>query len=61
MNYLSTNMKTYIVYDTLDHELPILIGSTQEVINFLNITAAHLYRAVKDNHKIKKRYIVCQE
>lgn len=52
-------MKIYGIYDKKDHEQCLRIGTLQEIVNFLNITARELNRALTKNNLIRGQYELC--
>ncbi len=52
-------MKIYGIYDTKNSEQCIRIGTLQEVVRFLNLTARESGRAIKSNNLIRNQYKLC--
>lgn len=52
-------MKIYGIYDTKNSEQCIRIGTLQEVVRFLDLTARESGRAIKSNNLIRNQYKLC--
>ena len=52
-------MKIYGIYDTKNSEQCMRIGTLQEVVRFLNLTARESGRAIKSNNLIRDQYKLC--
>lgn len=52
-------MKIYGIYDTKNSEQCMRIGTLQEVVRFLNLTARESGRAIKSNNLIRNQYKLC--
>ena len=52
-------MKIYGIYDTKNSEQCMKIGTLQEVVRFLNLTARESGRAIKSNNLIRNQYKLC--
>ncbi len=52
-------MKIYGIYDKRNQEQCLRIGTLQEIVKFLDITARELNRALIKNSLIKNQYELC--
>jgi len=52
-------MKIYGIYDTKNNEQCMRIGTLQEVVRFLDLTARESGRAIKSNNLIRDQYKLC--
>ena len=52
-------MKIYGIYDTKNSEQCMKIGTLQEVVRFLDLTARESGRAIKSNNLIRNQYKLC--
>ena len=52
-------MKIYGIYDTKNSEQCMRIGTLQEVVRFLDLTAKEIGRAIKSNNLIRNQYKLC--
>lgn len=52
-------MKIYGIYDTKNSEQCMRIGTLQEVVRFLDLTARESGRAIKSNNLIRNQYKLC--
>lgn len=52
-------MKIYGIYDTKNSEQCMRIGTLQEVVRFLDLTARESRRAIKSNNLIRNQYKLC--
>lgn len=51
-------MNIYGIYDTENNEQCIRVGTLQEIVKFLNLTASEMSIALKKNRTIRKHYKV---
>lgn len=52
-------MKIYGIYDTKNSEQCMRIGTLQEIVRFLDLTARESGRAIKSNNLIRNQYKLC--
>lgn len=52
-------MNIYGIYDIKDSEQCLRVGTMQEVIKFLDLTAREMGRAIKSNSLIRGKYKLC--
>lgn len=51
-------MKIYGIYDLIQNELCLRIGTLNEVVRFLDFTPREIGRAIKTNSTVRNRYKV---
>jgi hypothetical protein len=52
-------MKIYGIYNIKEKEQCLRVGTLEEVIKFLDLTARELSRALKNNNLIRSKYEIC--
>ena len=52
-------MNIYGIYDIKEKEQCIRIGTISEIVEFLNLTARELNRALKNNSLVRNKYEIC--
>lgn len=52
-------MNIYGIYDIKEKEQCLRVGTLNEIVKFLNLTARELGRALKNNNLVRNRYKVC--
>lgn len=52
-------MKIYGIYNIQESEQCIRVGTLQEIIKFLDLTARELGRGIKNNNLIRNKYKIC--
>lgn len=52
-------MNIYGIYDIKDNEQCLRIGTIEEIIKFLNLSAREFGRAIKKNNLVRNRYEIC--
>lgn len=52
-------MKIYGIYDIKNSEQCLRVGTLQEVVKFLDLTARECGRAIKSNSLIRNQYKLC--
>lgn len=52
-------MKIYGIYNIKEKEQCLRVGTLEEIINFLDLTARELSRALKNNNLIRSKYEIC--
>ena len=52
-------MKIYGIYNIKEKEQCLRVGTLEEIIKFLDLTARELSRALKNNNLIRRKYEIC--
>lgn len=52
-------MNIYGIYDIKEKEQCLRVGTLNEIVKFLDLTARELGRALKNNNLVRNRYKVC--
>ena len=52
-------MKIYGIYSIKEKEQCLRVGTLEEIIKFLDLTARELSRALKNNNLIRSKYEIC--
>lgn len=52
-------MKIYGIYNIKEKEQCLRVGTLEEIIKFLDLTARELSRALKNNNLIRSKYEIC--
>lgn len=52
-------MNIYGIYDIKNNEQCLRVGTMQEVIKFLDLTAREMGRAIKKNSLVRGKYRLC--
>lgn len=52
-------MNIYGIYDIREKEQCLRVGTLNEIVRFLDLTARELGRSLKNNNLIRNRYKVC--
>ena len=49
-------MNIYGIYDTKNNEQCMRVGTLQEIVKFLNLTAREMSRALRKNNTVRNHY-----
>lgn len=52
-------MKIYGIYNIKEKEQCLRVGTLEEIIKFLDLTARELSRALKNNNLVRSKYEIC--
>lgn len=52
-------MKIYGIYNIKEKEQCLRVGTLQEIIKFLDLSARELSRALKKNNLVRNKYEIC--
>lgn len=52
-------MKIYGIYNIKEKEQCLRVGTLEEIIKFLDLTARELSRALRNNNLVRSKYEIC--